>query len=350
MACAGFTFQTVSSIHLHPPTLFIRSLVRLYQACDQPFVLVAVVYPSSKLTLSCVVFFVAAAFDRPVTCSSSLTLTLPIRSLLEKHRLLPHFTSTTDCFTHHFFHPQPSPLTTKMLRTLILLAATLAVVALAAPTPTSQHAAKRWSLDSSFAAGASNKHSFKSSTRGHRGHRDPRTELSRVYSKFHWSIELPSSNTVWDFDFPSAGGSDQSYGLPDTGSSSRSSDGSYGTSDDSSSSDGSSYGSTDGSVGSSPSVVPEPAQTSAAVHDTYATKSYASVEPSSAAVNATSVASATSAYATAIASAAASASSDDDGTGEVTASPEENESEYLSPVTIGGQKLNLNFDTGSADL
>lgn len=36
--------------------------------------------------------------------------------------------------------------------------------------------------------------------------------------------------------------------------------------------------------------------------------------------------------------------------GEVTATPEENESEYLSPVTVGGQKLNLNFDTGSADL
>ena len=218
-----------------------------------------------------------------------------------------------------------------MLRTLILLAATLAVVALAAPTPTSQHAAKRWSFGFSFGTGASTRHSFKSSTRGHRGHRDPRTELSRVYSKFHWSIELPWSSTVWDFDFPSAGGSDQSYGLPDAGSSSGSSDGSYGASDGSSSSDGSSYGLPDGSVSSSPSVVPEPVQ-------------------SSAAVDATSVASATSAYATAVASATASASSGDDGSGEVTATPEENESEYLSPVTIGGQKLNLNFDTGSADL
>lgn len=36
--------------------------------------------------------------------------------------------------------------------------------------------------------------------------------------------------------------------------------------------------------------------------------------------------------------------------GEVTATPEADESEYLSPVTVGGQKLNLNFDTGSADL
>jgi hypothetical protein len=232
-----------------------------------------------------------------------------------------------------------------MLRTLILLAATLAVVALAAPTPTSQQVAKRWGFGFSFGAHSSAKHSFKSTTRGHRGNRDPRTEISRVYSKFHWS------NTVYDFDFPSAGGSDQSYGTPATGSSDGSSDGSYGTSDGSSSSEGSTYGSPDGSVDSSPTNIPEPAQTSAAAPDTYATESYAAVVPSSAAVDATSVATfATSAYATAAASASASASTDDGGSGEVTATPEENESEYLSPVTIGGQKLNLNFDTGSADL
>ena len=233
-----------------------------------------------------------------------------------------------------------------MLRTLILLAATLAVVALAAPTPTSQHAAKRWNYGFSFGANTATRHSFKSSTRGHRGNRDPRTEISRVYSKFHWSIELPWSNTVYDIDFPSAGGSDQSYGTPSTGSSAGSTDGSYGASDGSSSSDGSISGSPDGSVDSSPSNVPEPAQTSAAAADSYATESYAP--------DATSVAAtfATSAYATAAASstASASASTEEDGSGEVTATPEENESEYLSPVTIGGQQLNLNFDTGSADL
>ncbi|KAF2216981.1 hypothetical protein CERZMDRAFT_119702 [Cercospora zeae-maydis SCOH1-5] len=36
--------------------------------------------------------------------------------------------------------------------------------------------------------------------------------------------------------------------------------------------------------------------------------------------------------------------------GEVSAIPEENEIQYLSPVTIGGQQLYLNFDTGSSDL
>ena len=36
--------------------------------------------------------------------------------------------------------------------------------------------------------------------------------------------------------------------------------------------------------------------------------------------------------------------------GTVTASPEVYDSEYLCPVDVGGQVLNLDFDTGSADL
>jgi aspergillopepsin I len=36
--------------------------------------------------------------------------------------------------------------------------------------------------------------------------------------------------------------------------------------------------------------------------------------------------------------------------GTVTATPEQYDAEYLCPVTIGGQTLNLDFDTGSADL
>ena len=38
------------------------------------------------------------------------------------------------------------------------------------------------------------------------------------------------------------------------------------------------------------------------------------------------------------------------GQGTVTATPEQYDAEYLCPVTIGGQTLNLDFDTGSADL
>ena len=34
----------------------------------------------------------------------------------------------------------------------------------------------------------------------------------------------------------------------------------------------------------------------------------------------------------------------------VTTTPQRNDATYLTPVTVGGQLLNLNFDTGSADL
>lgn len=36
--------------------------------------------------------------------------------------------------------------------------------------------------------------------------------------------------------------------------------------------------------------------------------------------------------------------------GSVTATPQQYDSEYLCPVTIGGQTVNLDFDTGSSDL
>jgi hypothetical protein len=38
------------------------------------------------------------------------------------------------------------------------------------------------------------------------------------------------------------------------------------------------------------------------------------------------------------------------GSGTVAAAPEPNNAEYLSPVTIGGQQVTLDFDTGSSDL
>ena len=44
----------------------------------------------------------------------------------------------------------------------------------------------------------------------------------------------------------------------------------------------------------------------------------------------------------------AAAAANNDGT--VAADPEQYDSEYLCPVSIGGQTLNLDFDTGSSDL
>lgn len=46
--------------------------------------------------------------------------------------------------------------------------------------------------------------------------------------------------------------------------------------------------------------------------------------------------------------AASAAAATDDGT--VTASPEQYDQAYLESVTVGGQTLNLDFDTGSSDL
>lgn len=36
--------------------------------------------------------------------------------------------------------------------------------------------------------------------------------------------------------------------------------------------------------------------------------------------------------------------------GSATTTPEDNDTEYLTPVNVGGTTLNLDFDTGSADL
>lgn len=38
------------------------------------------------------------------------------------------------------------------------------------------------------------------------------------------------------------------------------------------------------------------------------------------------------------------------GSGEVTATPVNHDSEYICPITVGGQTLNVNIDTGSSDL
>ena len=51
-------------------------------------------------------------------------------------------------------------------------------------------------------------------------------------------------------------------------------------------------------------------------------------------------------YNTAVPEAVSAAAAD----GSVTATPEQYDAEYLCPVSIGGETLNLDFDSGSADL
>lgn len=49
------------------------------------------------------------------------------------------------------------------------------------------------------------------------------------------------------------------------------------------------------------------------------------------------------------ASAEASVDDDSNADGATTASPTQNDAQFLSPVTIGGQTLIMNFDSGSSD-
>ncbi|CAD0089278.1 unnamed protein product [Aureobasidium mustum] len=87
------------------------------------------------------------------------------------------------------------------------------------------------------------------------------------------------------------------------------------------------------------------AATSSAASYTAAASQAASSAPAASAAAPAATDAPSSSYA-----APAPAANKDDETGEVAATPADNGAEYLSPVTIGGQKLNLNFDTGSSDL
>lgn len=238
-----------------------------------------------------------------------------------------------------------------MFRAIILLVATLAAIALAAPAPLP--AAKP-----SFFGDLSTKqktHSFKSFTYGHRRfghrHRNPIAELSRVYNKFHWSISLPLIGSI-TVDLPNA--TDSGYDSPDGGADAGAIGGGYDSGSDSgygsSGDDGSGSFSTQSSISTSIETVQA---SSYGVPSPYgapsATETSAIAMPSDV-VYSSGVSVKASATAEPDSTATGSPSNGDGGSGEVNAHPEENESEYLSPVTIGGQKLNLNFDTGSADL
>jgi len=193
----------------------------------------------------------------------------------------------------------------KMQRVITLLLAVMAVFALAAPTPKALQTVKLGtSKIGSFRAFSSGRrrhhhHHGNSTGTGTSMFRNPRAEIERAYRKFNWAIT-----------FVTPSGQSFTLGMPDSSSS-----GSLGGSASS------------GSGTGSPSVAP----TSSAVQTGPSWNGSGSGTYSSA-------------------PSATSAASGAKESGEVSASPEENESEYLSPVKIGGQTLNLDFDTGSADL
>ena len=123
-------------------------------------------------------------------------------------------------------------------------------------------------------------------------HRNSRNEIARAYRKYGWEIVIvnPSTGEEWN------------------------------------------------------PFAPEPSSTSAAPVEATSTAS----SSEAAASGASSMGGSTTVVASPAATSAAAGS--DNGDGEVAANPETNESEYLSPVSIGGQTLMLDFDTGSADL
>ena len=229
----------------------------------------------------------------------------------------------------------------------LLLAALFATSALAAPfrKPTAKHG--------SFAVPVKGRH-------GRHGHQlSPLKEMHRIYAKYNW--ELASSLTEPLTSTDNSKPIDINYGLgelglgglldPSTtsGSQSSSTDSGFGALglDPLGGSQGSG-GSSIAGLGLDPlesgimsvidpliSSAPTPAPTQTAIAD----------QPKGPFTSTGAIGNATTTTLAAASSAAGGAD-----TSEVTASPEANDSEYLVPVTIGGQTMNLDFDTGSADL
>lgn len=100
-------------------------------------------------------------------------------------------------------------------------------------------------------------------------------------------------------------------------------------------------------LGDAVSALPAPFPTSTALTSLVATASSVPVNSANSSASATFAPTFTVPPAEATSSSTTTTS---DGDAEVTASPEQSDSEYLAPVTIGGQSFNLDFDTGSADL
>jgi len=355
---------------------FSLSASRLHPANDQ-LITHSLYHPSPTTTTSLVLhpsaptansfeaflsFLAAATFDRPVICSSSRSIVHSFRpdAHYKQHRVLPFHCSSATIPKHH---TQPS--FDNMLRSLVLLIVTLAAFALAAPAP--RPVFKPLEALSGF---RNSLKSFKSLSSGHRGSRDPRTELARVYNKFNWAITASYNGQDWTLSWPppapyadgADSGASSSPVSPSDPTNSDSAPSSYGsgssngsdsTADAESSDAPPSYGAQP-SYAAEPSTYPETSSAAAVTGDASFAASFATSFGTSFSTRVSASATASDVSATAYASATASASSssegDGEGDGEVKATPEENESEYLSPVTVGGQQLNLNFDTGSADL
>ncbi|KAH0345640.1 acid protease, partial [Aureobasidium melanogenum] len=234
----------------------------------------------------------------------------------------------------------------------LLLVAILATVALAAPT------AKQTSSNTL------SKRSFIVPRIRKTGYiRKPAEAMARAYRKYGWSMTTPdgspwaaefNAGTTMDLDADASSSSSVAGNDRHTASQNRPftdfkawlyATFSWG------------FSAPDGNSAPAPSAAaPSAAASSAAAsHATsYAAAAtseaaYYSAATSWAASSSTAASSSAAAAATAASSPAPAANADDE-TGEVAATPADNGAEYLSPVTIGGQKLNLNFDTGSSDL
>lgn len=235
----------------------------------------------------------------------------------------------------------------------LLLVAILATVALAAPT------AKQTSSNTL------SKRSFIVPRIRKTGYiRKPAEAMARAYRKYGWSMTTPDGSP-WAAEFNA--GTAMDLGADTSSSSSVAGNDRHTASQNRPFTDFKAwlyatfswgFSAPDGNSAPAPSAAaPSAAASSAAA--SYATSyaaaatseaAYYSAATSWAASSSTAAASSSSAAAATAASSPAPAANADDETGEVAATPADNGAEYLSPVTIGGQKLNLNFDTGSSDL
>lgn len=143
--------------------------------------------------------------------------------------------------------------------------------------------------------------------------RDPAQAMARAYRKFGWG-DLLGSDSIFGLGSGEQGGSGQGASSTSSATTSVASSSNNSDSEDNS--------------GSSES----------------------SATSSSAAAATSTTAPFSNSTATSAASAAANSTSSTGETGTVAAKPAESGAEYISPISVGGQSLNMDFDTGSADL